>query len=1056
MKKILSLIVLFAMMLSSMSVLAFADDGDVTGMIIYVAPDGDDSNDGETIEKPLATLKGARDRVRAIKNELGGVPTNGITVLFRGGEYFWTENVEFTKEDSGTADAPVRYSAYPGEEPCFTGGHRISGSEFSKVTDEETLARLRGGQATRENVRQINIRDYYQKFKEDHNLGETKIPDWYPFAYDVMSTSYGNYDSFKVNGKNSAYKQHLQDQLYEYGEENMTGTIRYPVFSIGDSPALWSARYPNKEVSEYGSEENPYPVYMKMGAVLQSPWTVNPTDYSLTGIFKYDDDRISRYADYDDVWLEHFSTIFYHDWIRIKDIDVENKTIETAYRPSHSFREGSDFTVFNILEELDSPGEMYIDKKTGIMYIYPNGDLDNSYLNIGVFKGEYMIRTTNTSFMSFNGISIENTQGSAILVDGGDSVEINYCNIRNIGNSAIQLGASYTTGKVRYWQLANEWRHNSAHANESYDDLIMEYFNFYSDPARGVDALGKNHKVYSSQIKNMGLSGISLTGGNSWRDEECNYVIDNCSISYVGIYKPTYECMISCNNAFGVKITNNYLAHAPGQILTGYLLKGEIAYNYFYDAMSVMIDNAMIYLNYTVMGLDIDFHNNWFRQIPEDDHVAPYHTQRFGIYFDDGVTQGLKIRDNIFQDMPSAFQKPVVNSDVTGNIFIECVDLHSKYGVAMKSTNILFMYPAVETENFYQSEANVAMANTLPAGSREWDYILALLPVNATFTGEDALAKLEEDGASVSDEHREYLLSIGNVGEHYRKLWREKYPRIMNYLDILESQEHKGNFFVNVQNNLIVKRERKDWWANGFKFEDIEEYQASGCAIKNNVYVDNNDCFVDYANEDFTLKEDFAKKYNLSSIDQSEIGLRTDVVGTELYKKVVTKLPAVSSVYTPKTEKADLSAVENAVVLKIGESKALAGGEAVSIDSENENVTPVIIDSRTLVPVRFIAENLGGEVSFDDETQKITILLDGKTVELTLGEKEIYIDGELAATSDVAAQSIEGRTMIPLRVICESVFGKKVYWDNSGVIIIGDEEISVSDELISAISNELQ
>lgn len=106
MKKILSLIVLFAMILSSMSVLAFAEDGEVTGMIIYVAPDGDDSNDGETIEKPLATLKGARDRVRAVKNELGGMPANGITVLFRGGEYLWSETVEFTKEDSGTADAP--------------------------------------------------------------------------------------------------------------------------------------------------------------------------------------------------------------------------------------------------------------------------------------------------------------------------------------------------------------------------------------------------------------------------------------------------------------------------------------------------------------------------------------------------------------------------------------------------------------------------------------------------------------------------------------------------------------------------------------------------------------------------------------------------------------------------------------------------------------------------------------------------------------------------------------------------------------------------------------
>ena len=42
-------------------------------------------------------------------------------------------------------------------------------------------------------------------------------------------------------------------------------------------------------------------------------------------------------------------------------------------------------------------------------------------------------------------------------------------------------------------------------------------------------------------------------------------------------------------------------------------------------------------------------------------------------------------------------------------------------------------------------------------------------------------------------------------------------------------------------------------------------------------------------------------------------------------------------------------------------------------------------------------------------------------------EKEIYVDGKVAAVSDVAAQSIEGRTMVPLRVICEEIFGKTVY-----------------------------
>ncbi len=1023
MKKIISLLITAVIMLSGVCAAA-NDGGDVTGMIIYVAPDGNDAAAG-TEDAPLATLKGARDKVREIKAE-SGLPQNGITVYFRGGEYFWTEEVEFTEEDSGTKDSPIRYSAYPGEEPCFTGGTRIPGSEFSKVTDPMILKRLRGGQSTRENVRQINIRDYVTNFKNENGLGETYVMDWYPYVYDITGTSFGSYSQYRTYYTDVFFggdEEKAMEYMSQWGPTDREGSLKRTVYSIGDNPALWSARYPNREKGEGGVEENPYPVYMKLGAVVQSPWLENPADLTKSGIAHYDDDRISNYAGYDDVWIDQYSTIFYEDMLRLKNIDPVNKTIETVTRPQHSWREGASFCIFNVLEEMDAPGEMYIDKNTGMMYIYPNGDLDNEFLNISVYNDEWMIKTEGTSFVEFNGISIENTQASGIMISGGDSVTVNYCNFRDMGIRAIALGDS---DKVRYWQMPNEWRAAGRPTDESYNDVIMDYYDFYTDEARSVEELGKNHKFYGSHIKNTGLGSVSVTGGNSWRDEDCNYVIENCDITYPGVYKPTYAAAINFGNAFGVKIINNVLAHAPGQLINGYLLKGEIAYNYLYDAMSFMQDQGMIYLNYTVMGLDIDIHNNWLRQIPEDDHQPPYHTQRFGIYFDDGVTQGLKIRDNIFQDLTSAMQKPVVNSEVTGNIFLECVDLHSKYTAGMRSTSELFMYPIVSDDDFWRNVKNEGMVKNLPAGYREWSFILALLPVNAE----------------------------GEVGEHYQKLWREKYPRIMNYMDILESGAHKGNFFVDVRNNLIVKRERKDWFANNFKFEDIEEAPASGCKIENNVYYDNNDCFVDYYNEDYTLKGDFAAKYGLKSIDQSEIGNTLGATGTELYKKVVTKISEVS---TEKVEKeADLSAVSDAVVLKINSNTALSGGKQVAVDTENENVVPKISNSRTLIPLRFVAENIGGEVLYDDKTREITIAVDGKTVKLTVGKPEIYVDGELVAEADTVPQVEEGRTLVPLRVICEEVFGKKVLWDDSGIIIISENETTPEESLISELSEVLK
>lgn len=1101
MKRIFSIFLAGIMIFSLLSVHAASAEPKALGTVIYVSPDGDDRNDG-TEDRPLGSMVGARDRIREIK-KTSGLPEDGITVLFRGGEYFWSETVELTEEDSGTKEAPIRYCAYPGEEVCFTGGTRIPGSKFSKVTDESVLTRLRGGKQTRENVRQINIKQFFTDFKQEHHLGETTMLDWYPYTYDVMSVSYTKYEQYSNLYNNFVYdgdEEAAQRYMEQYGPTGKTGIVKRSVYSIGDAPALWSARYPNKEMGEGGVAENPYPVYMKLGKVLQSPWTANPTDNRLTGIAHYSDDRISQYAGYDDVWIDQYSTIFYHDMLRLKNIDPVNKTIETMVRPTTAWTEDAEFCIFNILEELDAPGEMYIDKNTGMMYIYPNVDLDHSFLNVAVFSGDWMLKTDGTSFVEFDGISFENTQGGGIMIDGGDSVSIRYCNLRDIGNNAVALGNS---DKVRYWQLPNEWRLKNK--EESYNDVIMDYYNYYIDEARSVDVLGKNHSFYGSHIKNTGLSGLSITGGNSWRDEDCNYVIENCDITYVGVYKPTYEAAIDFGNAFGVKILNNKLAHAPGQLINGYLLKGEIAYNYLYDAMSYMRDQGMVYLNYTVMGLDINIHNNWFRQIPEDDHKPPYHTQRFGIYFDDGVTQGLQIKNNIFQNLTSAMQKPVVNSDVTGNIFIECVDLHSKYGAAMTSTNQLFMYPAADGENFWHNQANESMTANLPATWREWSYILALLPVHAE----------------------------GEVGEYYQKLWWEKYPRIMNYLDIIESGEHKGNFFINIQNNLIVKRERKDWFANNFRFEDMEQYPASGNAIKNNVYVDNNDCFEDYYHENYTLKPSFAGKYGLTSIDQSEIGTLSEFTGTELYKKVVLDLAGILNPKNPKEIEQEISEPtatpghsgggsggrktqdndeemlallklvaesagaelefdrdakritmkrgekvitfklgdkevsvngkmkkitdltvqdfaedheqkgQDVLVLKIGSPFAVLKGKRVPVDSENAEIAPKIVGDRTLVPLRFIAENIGGDVEFDDESGLITIKLAGENITLTLGEKEIYSNGSLKAVSDVAAQSIGGRTMLPLRVLCEEVFHKFVLWNENGIIVISDETMEM-------------
>lgn len=74
-----------------------------------------------------------------------------------------------------------------------------------------------------------------------------------------------------------------------------------------------------------------------------------------------------------------------------------------------------------------------------------------------------------------------------------------------------------------------------------------------------------------------------------------------------------------------------------------------------------------------------------------------------------------------------------------------------------------------------------------------------------------------------------------------------------------------------------------------------------------------------------------------------------------------------------ETRTASVSLGDIYIELKIGESTAVVNGKSVPIDPDNPNIKPVIISSRTMLPTRFVSENLGCVVEWDQETKKVTI-----------------------------------------------------------------------------------
>lgn len=107
----------------------------------------------------------------------------------------------------------------------------------------------------------------------------------------------------------------------------------------------------------------------------------------------------------------------------------------------------------------------------------------------------------------------------------------------------------------------------------------------------------------------------------------------------------------------------------------------------------------------------------------------------------------------------------------------------------------------------------------------------------------------------------------------------------------------------------------------------------------------------------------------------------------------------------------------------------LVNGQALSFDQP-----PVILDDRTLVPMRAIFQALGAEVFWEESTQTVTALTTTDTLQFRIGDAGLYKNGDLAYTMSVPAQIINERTLVPIRAIAES-FGAAVGWDEQSYTV---------------------
>ncbi len=118
-----------------------------------------------------------------------------------------------------------------------------------------------------------------------------------------------------------------------------------------------------------------------------------------------------------------------------------------------------------------------------------------------------------------------------------------------------------------------------------------------------------------------------------------------------------------------------------------------------------------------------------------------------------------------------------------------------------------------------------------------------------------------------------------------------------------------------------------------------------------------------------------------------------------------------------------------AVVFSAAVSFAEPAAVGIKLDGADiiTDTPPVIENGRTLAPVRAIFEAMGGTAAWDEAAGEVVLSGRGTDIKLAVGSTDAYINGTLK-TLDVPARIINGRTMMPLRFVSEAM-GCEVSWD---------------------------
>ena len=475
--------------------------------------------------KPGDDARTVRDRIRADRASGKIAADEKVTVTLAPGIYHFDRTLELDEKDSGTEAGPVVWRAEKRGTVRVFGGRAIPRSAFAPVADAATRERLDA--AVRDKVLVCDAAPYLVKAAETWpNLVSGIAPG--PWLY-----------------------------------------------HNGDSMPL--ARWPNAAAD---------------GGFFGYTNVVEKGSKTVPGAFEFPGDRAARWRLEDGVWLMGY---WIYDWhsetLKLGSYDAKTHVARMAGGSTYGLGKGQSwpfpirrFYALNLLEELDAPGEWYLDRKGKRLYWYPRpaaeGRTDEIVLAQALTPFVKMVRT---AFVEFENLSFEYSHGAtSVAMSEAVRCAVKGCDFFNHSGCAVSVG-------------------------------------------------GRENRLAGLSIRNVGGTAVVLSGGSSRDLLPANNAMYKCIVDGYAMYQRTMAAgavVYGCGNA----IRNCVFRNAPYIAISYSGNEHLIADNEFDHVVQEAGDSGCIYSGHNASWLGTLIFGNYIHDLaktPEESNA------RNGIYFDD-------------------------------------------------------------------------------------------------------------------------------------------------------------------------------------------------------------------------------------------------------------------------------------------------------------------------------------------------------------------------------------------------------------------------------------